>query len=64
MGCTFFSVKFGNAFANFVVSCLLDRYKYLNPVYFDCKTKLYLRVPGRQAKYIFALKFLSTRYTQ
>ena len=58
MGWTFFWVKFGNAFAYFVVLCLLARwryyqYKYLNRVYFDCKTKLCLIVPGRQGKHIF-----------
>ena len=29
------------------------QYKYLNRVYFDCKTKLCLIVPGRYGKYIF-----------
>ena len=29
------------------------QYKYPNRVYFDCKTKLCLIVPGRQEKYIF-----------
>ena len=28
------------------------QYKYLNRVYFDCKTKLCLIVPGRHGKYI------------
>ena len=55
MGCTFFSVKLGSAFAYFVVSCLLAiiQYKYPNRVYFDCKTKLCLIVLGRHGKYIF-----------
>ena len=48
MGCTLFWVKFGNAFAYFVVSCLLARWRY-----FDCKTKLCLTVIGRHGKYIF-----------
>ena len=51
-------MKFGNAFAYFVVSHLLPdgaviQYKYPNKVYFDCKTKLCLIVPDRQGKYIF-----------
>ena len=55
MGCTFFWVKIISAFTYFVVSCLLPdgafiQYKYLNRVYFECKTKLCL---GRQGKYIF-----------
>ena len=29
------------------------QYKYLNRVYFVCKTKLCLTIPGRQGKYIF-----------
>ena len=29
------------------------QYKYLNRVYFDCKTKLCLVVPSRHRKYIF-----------
>ena len=29
------------------------QYKYINRVYFDCKTKLCLIVPGRHGKYIF-----------
>ena len=56
MGCTFFWVKFGNAFAYFAVSCsdgAMIQYKSLNRVYFDCKTKLCLLVPGRHGKYIF-----------
>ena len=57
MGCTFLWVNFGNAFAYFVVSCLLDgafiQYKYPNKVYFDCKTKLGHIVPCRQGNYIF-----------
>ena len=58
MGCSFFWVKFGNAFAYIVVSCLLARwriiqYKYLNRVYFDCKTKCCFEVLGRQGRYIF-----------
>ena len=32
------------------------QYKYLNRVYFNCKTKLCLIVPGRQGKYIFKLE--------
>ena len=56
MGCMFFWVKIGNAFAYFVVSCSLARWRYYstyiskNRVYFDSKTKLCL---GRQGKYIF-----------
>ena len=47
MGCTFFWVKFGNAFACFVVSCLLSRWHY-NSIQvskqsiFDYKSKLCL----------------------
>ena len=29
------------------------QYKYLNRVYFECKTKLCLTCPGRHGKYIF-----------
>ena len=32
------------------------QYKYPNSVYFDCKTKPCLIVPGRQGKYIFTQK--------
>ena len=32
----------------------LIQYKYLNRVFFGCKTKLGLIVPGRHGKYIFA----------
>ena len=58
MGCTFFSVKFGRAFAYFVVSCLLARWPYYSVLIskqsrFDCKTKLCLIVPVRHGKYIF-----------
>ena len=58
MGCMFFWVQFGNAFANFVVSFYwLDgaiiQYNYPNRVYFDCKTKLCLITPCRQGKYMF-----------
>ena len=66
MGCTFFWVKFGNAFAYFVISCLLARWRYYsiymsrlrypNKLYFDCKTKLGLIVPGRQGNYILHKK--------
>ena len=53
-------MKFINVFAYFVVSCLLAdgiiiQYKYLNRVYFDCKTKLCL-IPGMHGKYIFTQK--------
>ena len=51
----FFWVKFGNAFADFVVSFLLARikgtiiqYYLIQTVYFDCKIKLCLKSPGRQ----------------
>ena len=55
MGCTFFWVKIGNAFAYFVVSCLLARWRYYSILIskqsiFDCKIKLCL---GRQGKYSF-----------
>ena len=55
MGCTLFWVKFGNAFAYFVVSCLLARWQYYSILIskqyiFDCKIKLCL---VRQEKYIF-----------
>ena len=55
MGCTLFWAKFSNAFAYFVVSCLLSRclcYSILIPKQsiFDSKIKLCL---GRQEKYIF-----------
>ena len=58
MGCTFFWVIFGNAFAYFVATCLqpdgaIIQYEYPNRVYFDCKAKLCLIVPGRHGKYIF-----------
>ena len=33
--------------------CAIVQHKYLNRVYFDCKTKLCLIVPGRHGKYIF-----------
>ena len=50
-----------NYYTYFVVSCLLARWRYyfeykcLNRVglYFDCKTKLCLIVPGRHGEYIF-----------
>ena len=57
MVCTLFWAKFGNAFAYFVVLCLLARWRYSvkisKIVYFDCKTTLCLIVPGRHGKYIF-----------
>ena len=58
MGCTFFWVKFGSAFAYFLVHVYwpdgaIIQYKYLNRAYFDCKTKLCLSVPCRHGKYIF-----------
>ena len=58
MGYTFFWVKFGNAFAYVVVSCLLARWHYYlilisKQSIFDCKIKLCL---GKQGKYIFTQK--------
>ena len=53
MGCTLFWMKFGPAFAYFVVSCLLARWRYYSIInfYFDCKTRLGL---AGMRKYIFA----------
>ena len=62
MGCMFW-VKFNNAFAYFVVSVLLARWCYysiLSNIYFECKTKLCLIVPGRHGKYFYTRKFQST----
>ena len=55
MGCMFFWVKIGNAFAFFVVSGLLARWHYYSVLISkqstsDCKIKLCL---GRQGKDIF-----------
>ena len=54
MGCTLFWVKFGHAFAYFVVSvtsqmALLSNINF----YFDCKTRVCLIGPGRQEKIYF-----------
>ena len=61
MGFMFFWVKNGNAFAYFVVSCLLARWRYYSILIskqsiFDCKMKLCL---GRQEN-IFSQKKVST----
>ena len=48
MGCTLFWVKFGHAFAYFVVSCLLTRWHYYSI--------LISMVPGRHGKYILHKK--------
>ena len=69
MGCTHFWVKFGNAFAYFVVSVnfpVTSQMALLSNInfYFNCKTRLYLIVPGRHEKISFCTrKFLSIRYT-
>ena len=58
MDCTFFWVKFGNAFA-YLWFCIYQpdgaifQYKYPNREYFNCKTRQYLILSGRQGKYIF-----------
>ena len=56
MGCTLFWVKFGHAFAYFVVLCLLARWRY-RPIYIsiliarpDCPLEF---LAGKR-KYIFA----------
>ena len=49
MGCTLFWVKFGHAFAYFVVSVTSQMALFSNiNFYFDCKTRLCLIVPGRE----------------
>ena len=55
MGFTLFSVKFGNAlwFRVYKPGGAIVQYKYLNRVYFDCKAKMCLIVPGRHGKYMF-----------
>ena len=72
MGCTLFWVKFGNAFAYFVVSWFRVYYNTSKMAllfninfYFDCKIRLFLIIPGRHEKiYLCTRKFLYTRYTQ
>ena len=68
MGCTLVWFKFSNAFAFFVVFVSLAGQMaplFNMNIYFDCKTKLCLIVPGRHSKiYFYTRKFLSTRYSQ
>ena len=54
MGCTFFWVKFCNAFAYFVVCVYYPDGAIIS--YKVCKTKVCLFVPGRHGKYIFTQK--------
>ena len=56
MGCTLFWVKFGHAFAYFCGFVFTSQMAILSNLnfYFDCKTRLCLRVPGRQEKIFFA----------
>ena len=59
MGCSFFSVKFGNAFAYFMVSCSLARWCYYSiftskqSIILTARPKLCLTDCGRHGKYIF-----------
>ena len=65
MSCRFFWVKFGNAFTDFVVSCLLHRwYIYINiqtEYILITQTELCLKVPGSQGKYIFCTRKLLSK---
>ena len=56
-----FWVKFGHAFAYFVVSVKYSQMALLSNInfYFDCKTRLCLIVPSRQEKIYFAPKSFS-----
>ena len=62
MDCTLFWVKIRKRhllilwFRVYQPDSAIIQYKYLNRIYFDCKTKLCL---GRQGKYIFAQESFS-----
>ena len=57
MGCMLFWVKFGNAFAYFVVSCLLARWRfysiYLNGVYLIARSNCALA--GKESFYLHGI---------